>query len=65
MTPEQKAAYIYAQSVSALAEIQGMIAENQNRERRGYSQAYDEQAFAEVPARWGIHSNQIIDFFRS
>ncbi len=64
MTPEQKAAYINAQCISANADIQGMIAENQHRLSLGLSIAYDEQAFAEVPDRYGIHHNQIIDFFR-
>ena len=46
--------------LSAYAEIQGMIAENKQRELLGQSMAYDEKAFEEAMARNGAHWNQIV-----
>lgn len=63
MTPEQAAAFIHAQSVCALAEIQGMIAENQHRVSCGNSIAYGEDAFSAVPDRYGIGHNAICVLF--
>lgn len=64
MTPEQKAAFVNAQSVAATAEICGMIALNKERERNGYALAYGEDAFAAVPEKYGLGYNQLCDFFR-
>lgn len=48
MTDEQKAAYIFSQSVFALGQILGMQAENQMRSVRSYGPAYDHSDFAEI-----------------
>lgn len=64
MTDEQKAAYVHAQSVAALAEIESMKALNTERESHGYALAYDEGAFFEVIDRYGLHHNALMDFFR-
>lgn len=63
MTPEQQAAYIFAQSVAALAEIEGMKAENMIRESLGHSMAYDHVAFMEVIDRYGLHHNSVLTSF--
>ena len=63
MTPEQKAAYVFAQSVSAMAEIEGMKALNTERDQRGHTLAYDEAAFLEIPNKYGIHHNAVLTLF--
>ena len=63
MTPEQKAAFINAQVVCATAEIEGMKALNVYRESRGETIAYDENAFVDVPDKYGISHNAVIMFF--
>lgn len=63
MTEEQKAAYIYAQAVCALAEIEAMKALNTYREMRGETIAYDEEAFLSVPTKYRIHHNDIVSLF--
>lgn len=66
MTPEQKAAFINAQSVMAQIELQGMIAENTQRERDGLALAYSEKAFSELFVSYSeiLGYNSIIRFFR-
>ena len=66
MTPEQKAAFINAQSVMAQIELQGMIAENTQRERDGFALAYSEKAFSELFVSYTdvLSCNAVIGFFR-
>ena len=63
MTAEQKAAFIHAQAVCAMAEIAGMQAANQHRLSLGHSIAYDEDAFVGVPDRYGISHNAVLTLF--
>jgi len=63
MTDEQRAAYIQAQTVSALAEIEGMKAANKYREMRGETIAYNEDSFYAVVDKYGISHNAICSFF--
>lgn len=63
MTEEQKAAYVYAQAVSALAEIEGMKAENMQRAACGHSMAYTADAFFEVIDKYGISHNGVLTTF--
>jgi hypothetical protein len=63
MTPDQKAAYVMAQSISALAEIEGMKAENTYRQMRGETIAYRDEAFFSVCEKYGIHHNATIGLF--
>lgn len=63
MTPEQAAAFIHAQSVCAMAAIQGMIAENQHRVACGHSVAYGEDAFSAIPDQYGIGHNTVCTLF--
>ena len=65
MTDEQKAAWIMSQSVCALADIMGMHAENMARDARDEMMAYEDEAFFEVPKKYGIHHQQVIDFITS
>ena len=65
MTEEQKAAYVYAQAVSALSEIEAMKAANMIRESQGKALAYGEEAFADIPNRYGIHHNATISLFHN
>jgi hypothetical protein len=64
MTPEQAAAYVYAQAVAASAAIESMKAENFMREQQGLAQAYGEQAFYDIINEYGIHHNAIITIFQ-
>jgi hypothetical protein len=63
MNDAQQVAYIQAQAVCAQAEIEGMKATNQIRISLGQSLAYDEDAFFNVPARYGITHNQVMELF--
>ena len=62
MTTDQKAAYIFAQSVCAMGDILGMQAENMNRDARDETMAYDDKAFFEVCKKYGIHHEEIHKF---
>ncbi len=66
MTPEQKAAFINAQTAMMHAEMQGMIAENWERQQRGHSLAHGPQQWQEFQSRWEtvIGYNAVILFFR-
>lgn len=64
MTPEQKAAYVTAQAVSALAAIAGMQAANHERIQDGYALAYPESAFADVTKEFCISHDAVVAFFQ-
>lgn len=64
MTPEQQAAYIQAQSTTALIEAMGMMSENLQRVHRGESIAYPEDSFQDVILRYGIHHNSVLNYYR-
>lgn len=59
MTNEQKAAYVNSQTACAMIEAMGMQAENQQRERQGYSMAYGDKAFFDLIEKYGIHHNAV------
>lgn len=63
MNREERIAFIQAQSVCALAEIEGMKAENMDRESRGLAPAYGEKEFGDIQSRFMIGHNAIIEFF--
>lgn len=65
MTPEQKAAYVIAQSVCAMAEIESMKALNTYRQMRDETIAYDEEAFLTVIDKYGISHNAVLTLFQS
>lgn len=66
MTPEQKAAFINAQTALLNCEVAGMIAENQARQRNGYALAYTEEAFDFIYKKYEpvLGYNAIIQCFR-
>lgn len=63
MTDEQKAAYVIAMSAGAIIEAFGMVAENQQRVRRGEALAYPEEAFTKLMLHRGLHHNAVIGEF--
>ena len=64
MTEEQKAAYVISQSIAALAEIEGMKADNMQRDVEGNSMAFRQKDFQDLIERYGIHHNGVIGLFR-
>ena len=63
MTPEQSAAYIYAQSVAALATIEAMKVENKIRSLNNMEPRYTAGDFMHVIDRYGLHHNAVITTF--
>ncbi|KKL81079.1 hypothetical protein LCGC14_1998300 [marine sediment metagenome] len=64
MTPEQQAAYVFSQSVSALIEAIGMISENLDRNRRGESHAWCNEEFNNLINKYGISHNAVLSLFQ-
>lgn len=60
MTKSQAAAYVFAQAVCALSDIEAMKAANAERAGQGLAQAYGEEAFADIANRYGIHHNAVV-----
>jgi hypothetical protein len=65
MTPEQTAAYVQAQTACAMAEIASMHAANREREIQGFTHAYGEQSFREIPDEFGIGHNSVVSMFNA
>lgn len=63
MTDEQKAAYVIAQAACAMAEIHGMVAENQKRAAEGKAMAYDERDFFAISEKYYLGHNAVLEFF--
>lgn len=59
-----KVAFIQAQTVCAMAEIEAMKAANRVRQDQGYSDAYGEDDFRQVPDNFGIGHNAVIEYLR-
>lgn len=59
MKTKEVIAFLYSQSICALAEIEGMKAANDERKHRGESMAYPEEAFLKVPKDFNITESQI------
>lgn len=64
MTPEQKVAFIMAQTACASAEIAGMTAANLDRACQGEEMAYGGGEFFAVIKKYGISHNAVITFFQ-
>jgi hypothetical protein len=64
MTSEQKAAYIYSQTVCALAEIEGMKAANEQKAYDGFGPTYREKDFMAMIVKWGISPKTVSEFFK-
>lgn len=61
MTSEQKAAYINSQTACAMIEAMAYHAENTQRTETGQSIAYGHDAFLQIPSKYGIHHNQVME----
>jgi hypothetical protein len=64
MTSEQAAAFVFSQSVAAMAEIEGMKVTNAERAAHGHSPAYNEGHFMDVANRYGVSHNSVCEIFR-
>lgn len=64
MTEEQKAAFIFSQSVCAIAEIESMKALNKYREKRGETIAYCDDDFIAVIEKYGIGHNAVLSHLK-
>lgn len=66
MTPEQKAAFINAQTALFYAEMEIMKAENIDRERHGHSPANGPEQWANLYKEWEpiLGYNAVINFFK-
>jgi hypothetical protein len=64
MTPEQRVAYVAAQTAAALIEMEAMKAANKEREMHGYALAWDEGAFMSLISKYGLDGNTIIKLFQ-
>lgn len=63
MTPEQKAAFITAQSACAIAEIEAMHAENQACIASDRAPIFAFRDFKDIPNKYGLHHNAVVTFF--
>ena len=64
MTPEQQAAYVFAQSTGALIEAMGMLSENLDRARRSESPAWCSEEFNNLITKYGIHHNAVMGYYQ-
>ena len=64
MNSEQRAAFINAQAACLMAEVAGMVAENDYRKMRGESVAYTEDAFQAAINNSPCAYNSAIEFLR-
>ena len=67
MTPEQKAAFVMAQTQMMIAEREVMIAENIERERQNYALANGPKQWENFRLKWELvlGHNTLISFFHS
>jgi hypothetical protein len=63
MTEEQKAAYVFSQSICAMIEAMGMEQENNQRWHLSQSMAYVHSDFKKLLDEYGIHHNAVIERF--
>jgi N-acetyl-anhydromuramyl-L-alanine amidase AmpD len=61
MTPEQKVAHVAAQTAAALIELESMKAANREREMHGYALAWNEDAFHDLIAKYGLDGNSRLE----
>ena len=66
MSPVERAAYIFAQAVCALAEIEGMKAANAERAiTHNDAPVFGKAHFDAVANKYGIHHNAVIGYFQA
>lgn len=63
MNELERVAFINSQTACMLAEMNAMIAHNQSQVACGGSQFYTEQAFLDLPDKYRISYNAVIEFF--
>jgi len=63
MTNKQSAAYVFSQSICALAKIAGMAAKNQQHLIEYEEAFYDESDFEKVIEEYSIHHNGVMTVF--
>lgn len=64
MTTEQQAAYVIAQSASALIEALGMLSVNLQRMHRAEALAWDNDEFNNLIIKYGIGCNDVLKFYQ-
>ena len=64
MTPEQKVAYVAAQTAAAMIELESMKAANREREMHGYALAWNEDMILSLIEKYGLDGNSIISLFQ-
>jgi hypothetical protein len=65
MTPGEKVAFINSQVACALIEMESMKAANRDRQSRGESDAYGEEAFMNIINEHRIGWNDVIGYLRT
>lgn len=65
MTKIQVAAFVMAQATACQCELQAMLIANKERENQGYAPAYGVDAFLELPERFGLHHNVVVDLMHT
>lgn len=58
----ERLAFIISQTICAQAAIEGMRAENLQREHCGHSMAYSERTFCEIPEEFGLTADQVLAY---
>ena len=59
MTPEQRIAYINANTANMLVEMNAMIAENQERFNNGQAVAWSYNAFMDLQSKYMLEENTL------
>lgn len=62
MNTDQRIVFIRSQTVCAMAEIEGMKADNIDRQSRGESLAYYGDDFNRIPGTYGLEHDQVIAY---
>ena len=65
MTEEQSAAFVNSQVACALIEMEGMKAENMQRQSQGHEPVYREDDFGSITERYEIGYNSVISRLRN
>ena len=65
MDTEQRIAFVQSQVLCTMAEIEAMKAKNSERILAGFDElAYDEIAFQNVPANYGLEHNTVLIYLQ-
>lgn len=64
MNHASRVAFVHAQCVCAMAEMEAMKAANRAREEQGHSHAYGEEAFRAIQNEFMIGHNAVIEYLR-